>query len=63
MFRMLVFLIAAPHLFAMAWLGLIYLSSGYVSEGLPFMAVCLMCCSYFVKGATETIEYIRGRIK
>lgn len=63
MFRMLVFLIAFPHWLAMAWLGLVCLSSGEISQGLPFWAVCLMCASYFFKGALETVEYIRSRIK
>lgn len=63
MFRMLVFLVALPHWIAMAWLGLACLSAGQVAEGLPFWAICLMCASYLVKGATETVEWIRSRIK
>jgi hypothetical protein len=62
MFRMLVFLIAVPHLMLISWLGLFCLSSGRLSEGLPFAAIALMCASYFVKGAAETIGWIRSRI-
>lgn len=63
MFRMLVFLIAVPNLMLVSWLGLVCLSSGNLTEGLPFAAMCLMCSDYFVRGAAETIEYVRGRIK
>lgn len=62
MFRMLVFLIALPHLMLISWLALVYLSSGQVADGLPFAAISLMCASYFVKGAAETIEYVKSRI-
>lgn len=63
MFRMLVFLIASPHLILISWLGLVYLSSGHVAEGLPFAAISLMCVSYFINGATETIGWVKDRIK
>lgn len=63
MFRMLVFLIAIPNLMLISWLALVCLSSGQLTEGLPFAAICLMCASYFVKGATETISYIRSLLK
>jgi hypothetical protein len=63
MFKMLVFLIAVPHLTLISWLALVYLSSGRVAEGLPFAAISLMCASYFVKGAAETIELGRSRLK
>jgi hypothetical protein len=63
MFRMLVFLIAAPHLMLISWLALVYLSSGAVADGLPFAAISLMCASYFVRGAAETVEWIRSRIR
>jgi hypothetical protein len=63
MFRMLVFLIAVPHLMLISWLALAHLSSGGVADGLPFAAISLMCASYFVKGAAETIEWVRSRIR
>lgn len=63
MFRMLVFLIAVPHLMLISWLALVHLSSGAVADGLPFAAISLMCASYFVKGAAETVEWIRSRLK
>lgn len=63
MFRMLVFLIASPQILAVSWLGVVCLNSGHMEEGLPLLGICLMCCSYFVKGAAETFEYIRSRIK
>lgn len=63
MFRMLVFLLATPLLLLMSKFALIYVSSGYLAEGLPFAAVCLMCGSYFVKGAAETINYVQSKIK
>lgn len=63
MFKMLVFLIALPHLMLLFWLGAVCLTSGHLTEGLPFAAIGLMCVSYFVKGSCETIEYIRSRIK
>lgn len=62
MFRMLVFLIATPLLLLISKLALIYVSSGYLAEGLPFAAICVMCASYFFKGAAETVGYIRSRI-
>ena len=62
-FRMLVFLNAIPHLMLISWLALVHLSSGGVAEGLPFAAISLMCASYFIKGAAETVEWIRSRLK
>lgn len=63
MFKMLVFLVASPLLLLVSKFALLYMSSGYLAEGLPFAAVSLMCLSYFAKGATETIDYVRTRIK
>lgn len=63
MFRMLVFLIALPYLMLLSWLGFVYLASGHITEGLPFAAITIMCGSYFLKGACETVDYIRSRIK
>lgn len=63
MFRMLVFLVSAPLVLLMSKFALVYISSGYLAEGLPFAAVCLMCGSYFVKGAAETIDYVQSKIK
>lgn len=63
MFKMLVFLLALEPLLLTAWIGVSYLASGYVSQSLPFIAISLMCIVYFVRGAVETVNYIRSRIK
>jgi len=63
MFRMLVFLVAAPKIWLTFQLATVYISTGYVEQGLPFAAIVLMASSYFLKGAAEAVEYVRGRIK
>jgi len=63
MFRMLVFLIAAPLLWHMVLLGFVYVSAGNLPEALPFFAAVLMGCSYFVKGAAETFSYLKAFLK
>lgn len=63
MFKMLVFLLASPYVALTSWMGAAYLSAGHLEEGLPLLALSLMCVSYFVKGAAETVEWIRGRLK
>lgn len=63
MFRMLVFLIALPQIGLISWLGAVYLSKGCLAEGLPFAALALMCVSYLVKGAADTIAHVKGMLK
>jgi hypothetical protein len=63
MFRMLVFLVAAPKIWLTFQLSLVYMSSGHVEQGLPFAAITLMAVSYFLKGAVEAAEYVRSKIK
>lgn len=63
MFRMLVFLIALPQIGLISWLGAVYLSKGLLAEALPLLALTLMCVSYLVKGAADTAEWVRGRLK
>lgn len=63
MFKVLVFLVALEPLILTSWLGLVYISSGKISEGLPFAAISLMCLSYMVKGVAETVSLIRSRLK
>lgn len=63
MFKMLVFVVAIQPIMLVAWLAVVYLSSGMVSEGLPFAAVTLMCCSYFFKGVSEAFRILRDKIK
>ena len=60
---MLVFLIALPQIGLVSWLGAVYLSKGFLTESLPFLALTLMCISYLFKGAQETVEWIRGKLK
>lgn len=63
MFRMLVFVVAIQPVMLVSWLALVYLSSGMISEGLPFAAIALMCSSYFVKGATEVFRFLKDKIR
>jgi len=63
MFKMLVFVVAAQPIMLVSWLALIYLSSGMISEGLPFAAITLMCASYFFGGASEVFKFLKGKIK
>lgn len=63
MFRMLVFLLASPYIALISWMGAVYISAGKLEEGLPLAALTLMCVSYFAKGAAETVEWIRSRLK
>lgn len=63
MFKMLVFVVAIQPIMLVSWLALVYLSSGMVSEGLPFAAMALMCSSYFVKGAFEVFGFLKNKIK
>lgn len=63
MFKMLVFLIAAPTILQISWLGLVFVSSGDLAGGLPFASIALMSASYLVSGATETSRYLRGLLK
>ena len=63
MFRMLVFLIAAPKIWLTFQLSLAYMSSGYIEQSLPFVAITLMTVSYFLKGAVEAAEYVRSKIR
>ena len=63
MFKVLVFLVALEPVILTSWLGLVYISSGKISEGLPFFAISLMCFSYLTKGVVETASFIRSRLK
>lgn len=63
MFKVLVFLVALEPVILTSWLGLVYISSGEISEGLPFFAISLMCFSYLAKGVVETVSFIQGRLK
>lgn len=44
-------------------MGAVYLSQGYLSEALPLVALTLMSVSYLTKGALETADYIKSRVK
>jgi len=63
MFKMLVFILALDPLLIVFYLALVNISSGKVSEGLPYAAISLMSLSYFVKGACEAASYIKSRLK
>lgn len=63
MFKVLVFLIAIEPVILTSWLGLVCLSSGRISEGLPFVAISLMCFSYLAKGVMETVSFVQSRLK
>lgn len=63
MFRMLVFLIAAPKIWLTFQLATVCMSAGQIEQGLPFAAMTFMAVCYFLKGATEAVEYVRGRLK
>jgi hypothetical protein len=59
MFKMLVFILALEPLMLTSWLALVYLSSGKISEGLPFAAVAFMCGAYFFRGIAESVDFFR----
>jgi len=63
MFKMLVFLIALEPVFLTLQLGAMCLSAGKISESLPFLALSLMSINYLISGASDTISYIKSRIK
>jgi hypothetical protein len=63
MFKVLVFLVALEPVILTSWLGLVYISNGKISEGLPFFAISLMCFSYLAKGVVETVSFIQSRLK
>lgn len=63
MFKVLVFLLAVEPIILTSWLGLVYTSSGRISEGLPFLAISLMCFSYLAKGVYEAVSYVQSRLK
>ena len=63
MFKMLVFVIAVQPIILVSRLALVYLSSGMISEELPFAAIALMCANYFFSGATEAFRFLKSKIK
>lgn len=63
MFKILVFLIALEPFLLTSWLGLVCLSSGKISDSIPFLAISLMSLSYLAKGAVETFELVKSRLK
>jgi hypothetical protein len=63
MFKVLVFLVAIEPVILTSWLGLVHMSNGRISGGLPFLAISLMCFSYLSKGVVETVSYIKSRLK
>jgi hypothetical protein len=63
LFKILVFLIALPKIFAIVWLCFACLHAGQLAAGLPFAALALMSFSYVVKGSLEVVEEIRTRLK
>ena len=62
-FRILLFLIAFPHLAAMAWIGAIYLSVGDSSAALPFLAICIMCISNLFRGLSQVVARLQAAVK
>lgn len=63
MFKMLVFLVALEPILLVFYITLNALNSGKVHEGLPYAAICLMCVSYFAKGAVDTFKYVKQFLK
>lgn len=63
MFKMLVFLVAAPQVAIMSWLALLLLSSGDFGSGLPLASLVLMSVSYLVSGAGEVFKGVKERIR
>jgi|688.fasta_scaffold100726_5 hypothetical protein len=63
MFKMLVFILSFEALLTLGWIGLSYLSFGRLVQSLPYLAIVMMCVSYFMKGASETISYIKSHLK
>jgi len=60
---MLVFLIAAPQVAMMCWLGLVLLSAGDFGSGLPLASLVLMSLSYLCEGGREVIRQVKAKIK
>ena len=56
-------MIAAPKIWLTFQLSLAYMSSGYIEQSLPFVAITLMTVIYFLKGAVEAAEYVRSKIR
>ena len=63
MFKMLLFLVALEPLLMVFYLSLLNISSGKIAEGLPFAAISIMTLSYFARGASETISYVKSLMK
>jgi hypothetical protein len=63
MFKMLVFLIAAPQVVVMCWFALLLLSAGDFGSGLPLASLALMSFSYLGQGFKETLEHIKAGLK
>lgn len=62
-FRILLFLIAFPYLTAIARIGAVCLSSGDLSDALPFLAICVMCISYLFRGLSQVIARLQAAVK
>jgi hypothetical protein len=60
---MLVFLVALEPVLLVFYIALVTLNSGKIHESLPYIAIFLMCVSYFVKGAIETFKYAKQFLK